>query len=76
MLFEPSSYDLTNGPDTADFSEASFAFDGDRTVSISFDGAGSIAFDNGAFTALEYLDRGGQPHVRKAILVAAPHRAE
>ena len=49
-LLDSSNFTLTNGPDTADFSAASLTFDGISTVSVVFDFAGSINFDNGSYT--------------------------
>jgi len=49
-LLDPANYDLTNGADTANFSTATLSFDGVDTVTVDFDGAASINFDNGAYT--------------------------
>jgi len=49
-LFDPTRYTLTNGADSADFSAASFSFDGDRTVAVLFDSLVSFSFDGGGYT--------------------------
>ena len=49
-LLDPANFTLTDGGTPADFSTASFSFDGTDTVEVTFDGSGGFDFDNGAYT--------------------------
>ncbi|MEX1025158.1 MAG: hypothetical protein WD226_08785 [Planctomycetota bacterium] len=49
-LFDPANWSLTNGTDVADFSRATFEFDGSTLLTITFGENGAYSFDQSVHT--------------------------